>query len=431
MTAGPALGDIVELVIEKPAAGGRMLARLDGEVVLVAGVIPGERVAVRIDERRGGVRFGSAVDVLDASPDRRMPGADPACGGRHFAHIAYPRQVLLKQEIMRDAFRRIAHVDLPGELSVLPSPEDGYRMRARLHARGTRLGFYREGTHELCDPACSGQLHASSLAALERLSAALKAARLDDVRAVELAENCDLSERVCVIELSAEGRTDVAPDTLSSVEGVTGITIARAGRALQVRGADTVADTVQLALADGRSGSLRLERHVSGFFQSNRHLLERLIHRVLVHVPSGPLTDLYAGSGLFGLAHAATGRGDVVAVESDAISASDLRRNAEPFGRAVATRFESVEDAVRDARVLAGRTVLVDPPRVGLSKSVTGALTEARPQRILYVSCDIATLARDVSRLAIAGYTVTHAEIFDLFPGTAHVESLVVLEIPH
>ena len=152
-----------------------MLARLDGQIVLVAGAIPGERVRARLDSRRGGVLFATTVDVIEPSADRRPPGDDPACGGRQFAHIAAPRQLTLKAEIVRDAFRRIAHLDLPADLPVHASPEEGYRMRARLHVQGARLGFYREGTHELCDPRCSRQLLADDAGRLAAVSAGLPA----------------------------------------------------------------------------------------------------------------------------------------------------------------------------------------------------------------------------------------------------------------
>ena len=269
----------------------------------------------------------------------------------------------------------------------------------------------------------------AAAARIAQLSSALKAGRLDDVRSVELAENRDCSERVFLVELAADGRRTVLPEALAHVEGATGTAIARAGRTLHIHGAQTVADTLNLATGDGPSAILRLERHVSGFFQGNRHLLEPMVQRVLAQLPAGPLLDLYAGTGLFGLAHVAAGRGDVIAVEGDVVSASDLRRNAEPFGRLVATRLEAVEETLRTTHIVEGRSVLVDPPRVGLSKAVVAALTAARPRCLVYVSCDVATLARDVARLAAGGYRLTHAEIFDLFPGTAHVESLVVLEI--
>ncbi|HEY8535763.1 MAG TPA: TRAM domain-containing protein [Vicinamibacterales bacterium] len=421
----PERGELVEIAIERPAAGGRMLGRLDGAIVLVAGAIPGERVAARLEGRRGGVLFARTVEVVEASPDRRDPGPDPACGGRDFAHIAYRRQVQLKQEILRDQFRRLARVDLPGDIAVLESPEQGYRMRARLHAHGTRFGFYREGTRELCDPACSGQLRDDALAAVAALGRACAAARLGGLRSVELSENREGTERALLLELDPERAPRVRPDMLPLPPGTTGLFVSRGGRILFGHGSPDVHDTLSL---DGGRTTLRLVRHVSSFFQGNRYVLEGFVQRVIDRAPSGPITDLYAGTGLFGLAWAASGRGPVVAVEGDRISAADLHRNAEPFGETVTVRREPVERALGDTGTLTGRTVLVDPPRTGLSKEAVSALAAVRPPHILYVSCDPATLARDVSRLTSAGYVVIHVELFDLFPATAHLETLVVLE---
>ena len=119
-------GQIITLEVERPVAGGRMLARHDGQVVLVAGTIPGERVTARIERVAKGVAHADTVEVLSASPDRR-PATDWRCGGRDYAHVAYDRQRLLKAEILADAFRRVGRLPLPSLPEVMPSPETGRR----------------------------------------------------------------------------------------------------------------------------------------------------------------------------------------------------------------------------------------------------------------------------------------------------------------
>src|SRR4051812_14898168 len=148
----------VSLAIEKPAAGGGMIARHEGQIVFVSGAIPGERVRARVEQVRGGTAYAETIRVEESSPDRREPGGDPACGGNVFAHIAYPRQLQLKADIVADAFARIGKLPLNVIVPVRPSPEQGYRMRARLHVREGRIGFFREGTHDLCDATRTGQL---------------------------------------------------------------------------------------------------------------------------------------------------------------------------------------------------------------------------------------------------------------------------------
>src|SRR6476646_5573658 len=153
-------GQQVELTIEKPASGGRMIARHLGQVVLVRGAIPGERVLAWIERAEKRMAYAVTRDVLDASPDRRSGGDDPLCGGALYAHIAYPRQLALKSDVMRDAFARLGQYPIERAVDVTASPEDGYRMRARFHVHGARAGFYREGTHQLCDAAATKQVGA-------------------------------------------------------------------------------------------------------------------------------------------------------------------------------------------------------------------------------------------------------------------------------
>ncbi len=420
----PGPGDLIDVLIERPAAGGRMLARLAGQVVLVAGAIPGERVRARLDARKGGVLLASTVDVIEASPDRCDPGADPACGGRSFAHIAPDRQRALKVEIVRDAFRRLGKIEAPAEIVVHGSPDAGYRMRARLHVSGTTLGFYREGTHSLCDPACSRQLRDDTIGVLKAVSEQLARLGIDRGRSLELSENREATDRAVLLDLGGAAPANLEP--LWGVEGITGFGIMRDGQPLSASGSPVVTDDLALDL-EGRRATISLGRHVASFFQGNRYLLQTLVERVLACVPDGPVSDLYAGAGLFGLSHAALGRGDVVAVEGDPQAADDLASNAEPYSEHVSVEARAVEDALTRRRLIDGRTVIVDPPRTGLSRQALGALAVATPRGLVYLSCDIATLARDTGALVAAGYGLDTIEIFDLFPGTAHVETLVGL----
>ena len=148
-------GTLLTLDVEKPAAGGRMLARHHGHVVLVWGAIPGERVNARVERAGKGVIFADTAQVLTPSPDRRSDAGDWRCGGNVLAFIDYPRQLQLKGQILQDALARIGRVPLAAPPKVMGSPEHGYRMRARLHAANGRVGFYREGTHALCSAAPS------------------------------------------------------------------------------------------------------------------------------------------------------------------------------------------------------------------------------------------------------------------------------------
>ena len=407
-------GATLTLDVEKPAAGGRMLARHAGQIVLVSGTIPGERVTAVVERVGKGVLFADTEQVLSSSADRRSGASDWRCGGNVFSHIAYPRQLQVKADIIRDAFTRIGRLPLPAVPEMVGSPETGYRMRARLHVQGSRIGFFREGTHQLCDPAATGQLLPSTIDWIAAASDRLRqtASQLEGhggadlhgppVIAIELAENIAGDQRAIHLEFQPEA--DPRPYQALSA-GPTG-----------------VADVINVP----GGATLTLHRDARAFFQGNRYLLESLVTRVVSQVGDGPVVDLYAGVGLFGLALAAAGLPDVTLVEGDRISSADLRRNSEPFSDHVRVHQQSVEAFLTGPPHRSHPTFIVDPPRTGMSREALAGIVSHEPPRIVYVSCDVATLARDARALVDAGYELAEVTGIDLFPNTAHVESIAV-----
>ena len=283
----PAPGELIALDIEKPAAGGRMLARLDGQIVFVSGTIPGEHVTARVEFVRGGVVFARAESIDVWSPDRRADGADRICGGNDYAHIAYDRQLTLKRDLVEDAFSRIAKLALPPDVSLHPSPERGYRMRARLHVEGGQVGFYRQASHDLCDAMSSGQLHDGAATPLAGISRAMRDGKISTARVLDLSEDIPGTGRAVQIELDPEERESGRWDSVLSIEGVTGVAVSRRGRVLASRGELTVTDNLEVP-----GGALRVTRQVGAFFQGNRYLLQPLVDRLLVAIPPGPLGRL-------------------------------------------------------------------------------------------------------------------------------------------
>lgn len=420
-------GSILTLDIEKPAAGGRMLARHQGQVVFVSGAIPGERVSARVERVTKGLIFAETIAVEAPSPDRRRVDGDWRCGGNVLAHVAYPRQLQLKGEILKDAFGRIARVPLAAVPAVIGSPEEGYRMRARLHVHGGRIGFYREGTHHLCEAAQTRQLLPETAVWLSRAQSVLQAAPASvygGLAAIEVAENVAGTARACHLELYAG--VD-ASRYVALADGLVGLSAQGmdSARVERIAGTPSIVDT--LRAGDDGSMTLRLERDVRAFFQGNRFLLDLLVRHVTTLVPPGPVVDLYAGVGLFGLSLAAAGREPVIVVEGDPVSGADLERNAEPFAGRVRVERSSVEAYLARMPPGGGRsTFVVDPPRTGVSKDALAAIAAARPPALVYVSCDAATLARDTRLLLDAGYELEQLTGIDLFPNTAHVESIAV-----
>jgi 23S rRNA (uracil1939-C5)-methyltransferase len=424
-------GQVIAVEIEKPAAGGRMITRVDGQIVLVGGTIPGERVTARISRVGRGVAYADTIDIESPSPDRRE-SADPSCGGCLFAHIRYERQLEIKGQIIADAFARIGRLGWTSPVRVAASPEDGYRMRARLHARGRRLGFFREGTHEFCEPRATRQLLQATVDVLDRLAAAVEPLALASAVEIDLSENVDATERtLCFEPVQREDARSLK--SLSSIEGLTGMAIlgrpvagdrGQSGRFVTaLHGSPYVTDTV--ALGDG-GRPLRLRRHVLSFSQGNRFLLGDLATHVVDELPvGGRALDCYAGTGLFSIAAAVRRDARVTAVEGDRVSAEDLETNASGCGAAVTAVHESVETFSASL----GETpdaVIVDPPRTGMSREALAGVVRLGARSVVYVSCDVATLARDARGFVEAGYSIARVDAFDLFPNTPHVETVVV-----
>lgn len=413
---------MLELVIERPVAGGRMLARHAGGIALVSGAIPGERVRARVERVSRNVLWADVAEVLDASPDRRAPPCDPRCGGAAYAHIACERQRELKAQIVVDAFRRIGKMTLDAAPRVAASPETGYRLRARFHVRGGRVGFFREGSHAICDPAPTRQVDPSGWRAAQRLAAVL-GGRLAECESIVLAEDVAAELRVLHLLPAAPGGLRGLRLNIAEIEGVTGVTQATAAGFAVLGGDPVVADTAAVVFgADPPiAPSVVWRRGPCSFFQANRFLLGPLLRTVLAAAEADRCVDLYAGVGLFAVSLAARGS-RVIAVEGDSFSARDLMSNARDYPSRLAVVAAPVEAYLRRAEGDPPDVVILDPPRTGASPEALDGVLRLHVPRIVYVSCDPPTLARDAARLTARGYRLESADAFDLFPNTPHVE---------
>lgn len=420
-------GQQIELDIDKPAAGGRMIARHEGQVVLVLGAIPGERVRATVERVEKRLAFATVTEPLQASADRRSDAGDPRCGGCLYSHIAYARQVQIKSEVVADAFARLGRIPLDYAVAVAASPEHGYRIRARLHIKGGQFGFYREGTHEMCDAAGTGQLDEGTLRAVGAALSALEAGGVD-ARSVDVSENLAGDQRALHFDL-AEGGPDLDATFARALAAgqLTGCTGRTPDGTFVYQGVPDVTDPLAV-LTEGRATRGELARNPESFFQANRFLLPSLVTTVLDAVPvEGRILDLYAGVGLFSIALAATGHEHIQAVEGDRTSGRDLRRNAREWP-AVRATIGGVEEFLAPRHHDRAHTIVVDPPRTGISKDALEAVVRHGAATIVYVSCDPPTMARDARRLLDAGYRMGPLTAFDLFPNTPHVETVGVFE---
>ena len=252
-----------------------------------------------------------------------------------------------------------------------------------------------------------GSLLPATCDVLERIAAGVRALGAHAVREIELSENVSASERV--VHFDAVERIDTR--MLQKLSGTDGL---------------SSGPYVTDVLAIGGHPPMKFRRHVRTFFQGNRYLLRDLVAHVVEQVaPGSEAIDLYAGAGLFAVSAAITRGARVTAVEGDRVAAADLGANAAAADRAVCAVHQAVEIFAQTAKGGAG-TLIVDPPRTGMSREALNGVIRLRAGRIIYVSCDVATLARDARRLADAGYAIARVDAFDLFPNTPHVETVVV-----
>jgi 23S rRNA (uracil1939-C5)-methyltransferase len=380
---------VLTLLIEGLAAGGDGVAHApDGRVVFVPFTAPGDRVRVVIGLRRARFMKGEVIELLEAGPGRTDPLCPVfgVCGGCDWQHLAYETQLEAKRAILRDAIERIAHLPVPERFSFRPSPSPyAYRSRARVSAERGRVGFKRRRSHAVC--------------ATARCPVLVPA--LDEPLA----------------RLAAEPPQETGEWELSAGSGGSSC-VAR----LPVRDSGAWVDLDVLGE--------RLRVSAGSFLQANEALREPLASAVGEAAGYGALClELFAGAGLFTLPLARRFE-RLVAVESNPGAVADLEENLAAAGLGeIEIVAQAVEEAFEGGALASLRpdAVVLDPPRSGLEPAAREGLPRLAAPRVVYVSCDPATLARDVAVLADRGYELVALEGFDLFPQTAHVEAVACL----
>ncbi len=402
--------------------GGYGLLQIDGQTVFARDALKGEDVTVAIKSKRKGVLFGEAISVVTKHEGRREEPCPVAsrCGGCHY-QIAIPSaQEEAKREATAELLSR-AHIDLP--ISAWHAgPEFGWRTRVELHGarldEGFTLGFFEERSHRVVPASVCLQVSERMRGLIGIVVRALSDGGVK-AGSVEIAESFDGPGLVLVA-------TDQA---MTSVLRRHAHELGLSGLALKTS-KNEAATIYGDARVENKVGGVLLQHHVMSFFQANRFMTERLLQAVLAQAAKDPdarIVDLFCGVGLFSIPLAVQGR-DVTAIEWSPVAFDDLGRNSKANGVKIERLPLSVGTALATGLQLKGATTIVDPPRRGLDPLELDAIAAGRPGRILYVSCDPATLTRDILRFATLGYKAISVEAFDMFPTTFHIETLTVLE---
>ncbi|MEZ0447776.1 class I SAM-dependent RNA methyltransferase [Cellulomonas sp. ICMP 17802] len=409
--------ELIELEIGPVAHGGHCVARYDGRVIFVRHTLPGERVRARLTDAGGTAKFwrADAVEILEPSADRvesAWPAAGPGgVGGGELAHVALPAQRAWKAAVLAEQLRRLAKLDLEVPVQAAPGDDErgglGWRTRIDLVAdaegRAGMRGFRSHDVHALE----SMPLASEAIAALDLFGRRWPAGSRVEAIAPASGDAPLVLVDDAVFDLGRR-RMDGRPNARTSVREH--VQHGEVGYDFRVAG--------------------------TGFWQVHREAPDLLVRAVLAglgDVDGAAVLDLYSGAGLFTapLSDAVGETGEVVSVEGDARAVKDARRNlhdrsnVELHAGDVAQVLSGRVDA--DSDVVHADAVVLDPPRTGAGRKVVAGITELRPERVVYVACDPAALARDIALFADAGYALADLQAYDLFPMTHHLEAVAVL----
>ena len=444
-------GAVIELTVTGYTAEGAGVGRADGQVVFVPRAIAGERLRVRVVNVGKTAAHGEIQDILEPSPHRVTPDCPyfDRCGGCDFRHMDYAEELRLKRQRVLDAFARLGGVDLPDLPITGAAALDGYRNKVQYPVQpgktGAAAGFFRPRTHEVIpietcriQPPCADAIRRAVLDWMRvcRVPAYNEKTHTGAVRHIYLRRGWVSGAVLCCVVLNAE-KTPHAGELVASVRAacpeVTGVVASyntRRGNAVlgsrfeTLWGEGTLRDTLC---------GLEFLLAPAAFYQVNHDQAERLYEKALRLAAldeAQTALDLYCGAGTITLCLARRAK-KVYGVEIVPQAVENARENAARNGIRNAEFF--CADAGAAAQEFARRgeqldVIVVDPPRKGLSADVVTALSRMAPKRIVYVSCDPATLARDVRELRTHGYAVRTAEAVDLFPRCAHIETVCLLE---
>jgi 23S rRNA (uracil1939-C5)-methyltransferase len=445
------------LNIEKLIYGGDGLARLPaaspkdaslaakdhgrGKAVFVPFVLAGEKIEAALTEEKPGFVRAKVEKIVEPS-QHRVPPPCPhftSCGGCHYQHASYDHQLEIKKEILHENLRRIAKLELQCEIQLHPSPPWNYRNRSRLQVRtqpNFAAGYFKFASHELLpveECPISSPLINRGIAALWQSGRAGKA--VEGVREIEFFANADsngnetklLLEFLCAPEARRAAVRAWAEELCASMAEIAGVAAFREPQ----KGVQESLVTVGASQLTYQTKTASYRVSAGSFFQTNRFLSDELVNIVTASRNGELALDLYSGAGLFSTALACDFH-HIISVESSQTAASDLQYNLPVNGKAVRATAERYltkvpKPGLTVPDLVVPDLVVVDPPRSGLGDPVARALASTGAPRLTYVSCDPATLARDLVPLQSAGYRVEEAHLVDLFPQTYHLETVLQL----
>ena len=406
-----------DIQLEKLTYGGEAMGRLpDNRAVFVPFGLPGERVRVRLTEEKKNFARGEIVEIIEPSPERIEAKCKHfgACGGCHYQHLPYERQLQAKRSILIDQLQRIGKIENPPVQPMVSSPQPwNYRNHVQFHLTDEgQLGYVSpllqgEGGGVMEITEC----HLPEIP-INELWTQLDFEPRTGIERVSLRLGAD-GERMLILESDSPEPPDLG------IEADVSVVHLYAGNAVVMAGSDHI-----LMRMLGRDFKVS----AGSFFQVNTVMAEKMVEHLIAHLPittSHTVLDVYCGVGLFS-AFLAPRCGRLIGIESSESACEDFAVNLDEFGNV--ELYEAEAEAVIPHLEAQPDIVLVDPPRAGLDKAVVDGILKWNPRIVAYVSCDPSTLARDAARLINGGYTLKDVTPFDMFPQTYHIESISLFE---
>ncbi len=388
--------------VEKLVYGGDGLSRLDGQVILTPFVLPGEQIEVITSRGKGGLLRGRSPQIIQPSAHRIVPRCEyfANCGGCHYQHSDYAYQLEAKRGILRETLQRLGGIAYDGEIGSISGDPWNYRNRIQLHTSERRLGFRKAESHDICSITHCEISSPALNNAIAKLNGAVQRKEWPAfLRTIELFTNEEQMQLSVV-----ETMRPVAARFFAWCESLM---------------PSLTAEPLMYKVAEH---SFRISR--GSFFQVNRFLIEALTAEATSGAEGKSALDLYAGVGLFSLPLAQR-FAEVTAVERSAPAYRDLEWNASQTSCNIRTAKMPAETFLRELTETPD-LIVADPPRAGLGKEAADEILRLLPPQLTYVSCDVATLARDIRQLA-SSYAIDRLTLVDLFPQTYHFETVAHL----
>jgi 23S rRNA (uracil1939-C5)-methyltransferase len=420
------MSERTEVRIEKLVYGGSGLARLEnGQAVFVPGALPGERVAIEIKRRKKGFLEAELIEVISPSPSRIAPpcNGEKQCTGVTWPHIAYKAQLKYKQEILLDALQRIGGMEPVRPLPIIPSPQiDHYRLRTQFNVRmkdgRQRIGFFRQGTYDLIEVEEAFLIHPL----IDKVLKGIRALSNELPSLTEIHINVTPSGGAHVLLFSERSPLPPMETFFTKIKVLVPEVIGITGFAGRKKTFSLGSNRLRLDIE-----GLTLYATEGNFFQVNWEQNRNMVRTVLDFVaPGGKETvlDLYCGIGNFSLPLATRAKA-VIGIESGYAAVEDAIANAE-LNNIVNAEFIA-DDLQKGLKTLIQRKmradiIVLDPPRAGATLKTLERVLAFVPKKIVYVSCNPSTLARDLKFFHLFGFRLDRLQPVDMFPYTYHIE---------